>query len=213
MRMLACFAISIAVLLCGSPAFSQTPSPSPTPTLSISGATQIATNGQAVLTLTGPATSVIWLVSPQPPTPLYQRGMDCVFTGSGSYAVTAVALTAGQLSQTSTQVVFGGSPTPLAIAIFDPSTLTSLPAGQIAIYQSSTIAPSLASQGVTWLQYHSTDVIPAAGGTSVPIMQTKWGTAALQVGLPAYVTSNNGVVSAIPLPQSQAAIVSLPRSK
>jgi hypothetical protein len=94
------------------------------------------------------------------------------------------------------------------MAIFDPTSLTSLPAGQVGIYQSTTLASSLQSNGVTWLQYQLGDQIPAKGG-SASLSSTTWGQAASQCGLPALVQSNNGVVSAIPLPQTQAQIVQM----
>jgi hypothetical protein len=96
----------------------------------------------------------------------------------------------------------------MAITIFDPSTLTALPAGQAAIYQSDTISTSLAAQGVTYLQYAITDQIPAKGGSS-PISVTTWGAKALQAGLPALVTSVNGVVRAVPLPANEASVLQM----
>jgi len=95
---------------------------------------------------------------------------------------------------------------PLAIAIFDPATLTSLPAGQVGIYESQTIASSLYTNGVIWLSYGSLDVIPTKTGSS-PLSKTTWGSQALQIGLPALVTSINGAVTAVPLPQTEAAII------
>jgi hypothetical protein len=96
----------------------------------------------------------------------------------------------------------------LAIAIFDPTTLTSLSQGHVAIYQSPTIASRLASANVTWLQYDADDVIPTKGG-SHPILNTSWGSAAKSVGLPALVKVNGSAISAVPLPASEADLLSL----
>jgi hypothetical protein len=95
------------------------------------------------------------------------------------------------------------------IAVFDPAGLTSLPAGQVAIYQSQTIIASLAAQGVIWSQYSIGDVIPGTTSDSVPFGQTTWGSRAASVGLPALVTVAHGVASAVVLPANEATIVGM----
>jgi hypothetical protein len=149
---------------------------------------------------------VVWEIWPRP-TSQYTDGLTIVFTGTGCYSVDAICLTTGQLLKASTQVQFTGDVLPMAIAIFDPMSLTGLPAGQAAIYQSQTIGPALQAQGIQWLQYHSTDVLPTHGGSSASILATKWGTQAMMAGLPALVTSSNGTVNAIPLPANEGMVI------
>jgi hypothetical protein len=190
-----------------------TPTPTPVPTpaplsLSITGQTSVPAGGQAILTLSGATSpaSVVWEIWPRP-TSQYTDGLTIVFTGTGCYQVDAICLTMGQLLKVPTAVNFTHDTLPMAIAIFDPMTLTSLPAGQASIYQSATIGPALQSQGIQWLQYHSTDVLPTHGGTSASILATKWGSQAMAAGLPALVTSAGGIVNAVPLPANEGMIL------
>jgi hypothetical protein len=135
-------------------------------------------------------------------------GATAVVTGrQGTYPVTAVAVTSTGLAKASITLTINPIERPKMIAVFDPSTLTSLPAGQVAIYQSTTIAASLAAQGVVWGQYSIGDVVPSKNSDSAPFASTTWGAAAVKIGLPALVKSSSGVVSAVPLPPTEAAIV------
>jgi hypothetical protein len=199
-----------ALLLASSPGYAQAPSPPvppPSAPTSLVGATTVPENGLVQLTVSPSPTSVAWLVMPD--VSQFATGSTLVFAGpAGSYTVVALAIVAAQpvILKTTVTITSASQAQPLAIAIFDPSTLTSLPAGQVAIYQSTTIGPALAQNGVVWLQYQIGDVIPSKGG-STPLSSTTWGTAALQAGLPSLVTSTNGVVSAIPLPATQAALI------
>lgn len=185
------------------------PAPSPTPTLSISGPTSIPEHSLATLTVMGGSvTSVAWLVMPD--TSTYQSGQTLTITGPpGNYTVVAFAVSGGApaiFKATLTITPSIAQSNQLAIAIFDPSTLTSLSSGQAAIYQSATIGPALANSGVVWAQYQIGDVVLSKQGAT-PIGQTKWGQAALSAGLPALVNSVGGVISAVPLPADEATIV------
>jgi hypothetical protein len=202
--------LCLALFVGSSPVSAQAPTPPnppPSAPTSLVGATTVPENGLVQLTVSPSPTSVAWLVMPD--VSQYATGSTLVFAAApGSYTVVALAIVAGQpaILKTSVTITSGSQPTPLAIAIFDPTSLTSLPSGQIAIYQSTTIAQALQSQGITWLQYQIGDTIPTRPG-STPLGSTKWGSAALQAGLPALVTSTGGVVSAVPLPQTQAALI------
>ena len=200
--------VLLCLILIATPAYAQAPAPTPSPapvpasSLSISGPTTIKVGNQAVLTLNGTTGNVLWLITPF--ASVYQDGQKAVITGAqGSYQINAITT---DLQQTPWTLTIEPLERPLAIAVFDPSALTSLPAGQVAIYQSSTIAGSLAAQGVTWLQYSITDVIPSKTG-STPFGGSTWGRAALAAGLPALVSSVNGVVSAVPLPADVPTVV------
>ncbi len=153
-----------------------------------------------------------WLIRPK--VGEYRSGQTIVFAGPpGSYDVIAFVVDSGQplILEASVTITPAEQAKPLMIAIWDPSTLTSLSAGQVAIYQSTTIAATLsASGGTTWLSYSISDVIPTKGGSS-PMSQTTYGSRALAIGLPALVTVSNGVTNAIPLPQTEAEIVGMAR--
>jgi hypothetical protein len=200
----------VAFFVACSPGFAQAPAPTPMPVsaLTISGETTVAENHFVQLTLSGGTAKCAWLTIPT--ASQFVAGQTLLFTGPpGTYQIICAANQGDQPLFLQAQVTITPSATPsgpLAIAIFDPSTLTTLPAGQASIYQSTTIGPSLAAMGVTWLQYSSTDVIPTKNGSS-PITQTKWGQAAIQCGFSALVTSVGGTINAIPLPANEAAVI------
>jgi hypothetical protein len=211
-RKLLCVAL-LLLSFAGSLGSAQTPPPvppappiPPTPTsLAISGPSSVAVYELAKFTVTGgTVTSVAWDVTPPASTDVVGQQLDV--TGKPQdYVVTAFVASNGQLSILKANFTIE-APKILAIAIFDPSTLTSLPAGQAAIYQSSTLADSLRLQGVTYLQYQMGDTVQNKGG-SIPLSQTTWGQQAVAAGLPALVTQVGGTISAVPLPASQAEIL------
>jgi len=137
-------------------------------------------------------------------------GNAAVCTGKpGAYQLTVVGTTPSGLAKATSSLVINPLEKPRMIAVFDPTALTSLPAGQVAIYQSTTIIASLAAQGVIWSQYSIGDVIPGTTSDSVPFSQTTWGSKAQGVGLPALVTCSSGVISAVVLPANEATIVGM----
>ena len=199
-----CAITLFSLLFVSSVGFSQNP-PSAPVAISIQGQLAVPEDTPADLTVVGTTGAVAWVILPQVNAITY--GQRCQFLAPpGKYSVIAVAISGGQPITAQVSVTLGNSAKPLGIAIFDPQTLTSLPVGQVAIYQSPTIAASLASAGVTWLVYQSGDVVPAKGG-SIPLNSTTWGKAAAQVGLPALVMCGNGVTTAFPLPATEQAII------
>lgn len=214
------FFLSLAIffLMAAGIGHSQPPTPPPVPTpapspvqLVISGPKTFPEHTLAQYTVPG-ANGVGWLVLPvgSGSTVIISSSNTLVFTAPpGSYQILAATSQNGNiifLTLAVTVTPDSSTNKPLAIAVFDPSTLTSLPAGQAAIYTSTTISSSLSAQGVTWLQYSVGDVVPTLKGGS-PFISTRWGTLAQSAGLPALVLSNNGTVSAGPLPQTEAAII------
>lgn len=203
------YALCLVATLAGlSPGYAQAPlslPPNPPP-LAISGPTSITEFTQATLSVTGSTGTPLWLDTPG--LSITSLGQTAVVTGKpGTYVITAVGSTAAGLAKATVSLTINPTEKPRMIAVFDPAGLTSLPAGQVAIYQSTTIAASLAAQGIVWSQYSIGDVIPGENNDSTPFTQTTWGSKASGVGLPALVTFSSGVTSAAPLPFTEAAIV------
>jgi hypothetical protein len=208
------YALCCIALFAGlSPGYAQAP-PSPTPApaqpsgLSITGPTSISEFTQATLTVQGSTGTPLWLETTG--LSIVSSGSQAIVTGRpGQYLLTVIGNTPNGLAKATWSLTINPTEKPRFIAVFDPASLTSLPAGQVAIYQSTTIAASLAAQGVIWSQYSIGDVIPSASSDSMPFSQTTWGSKALGVGLPALVTCSQGVISAVPLPANEATIVGM----
>ncbi len=175
----------------------------------------------AVLELVGAHSSAtMWVVFPDPVVE-DDDGQKIHFTAApGSYKVLTFAVVSGSPVLFKTPVQFlpdpqpgpapppgpgplpppPPNPTPVptgnvwAIAIFDMSQDISLPAGQLEIKGSPTIAAEVKALGAIWRRYDIGEKLPKGSGT-ILVPDTNWGREAAKVGWPALVfTDSTGVV-------------------
>jgi hypothetical protein len=187
-----------------------TPVPVPVVPLSISGPSSFLEGTLAQYTINNPVAlqQAAWIVLPVGSGSQYQSPDGTfVFTApAGQYQLIAATSLNNKISFLTLSItVTSVASKHIAISIFDSTQLTSLPAGQIAVYQSNTISKSLLDHGITYFQYDTHDVIPTINGSS-PIVATVWGSHAKAVGLPALVLVNNGKTVGVPLPADEIGV-------
>lgn len=147
------------------------PAPVPMPALAITGKLTVNEHQECILTLTGGTASCAWLIMPEASE--YSAGQTLVFTGApGSYSVICLAVSNGQpVILKVTAIILGSAPPPgpppppgptpppvppappanppwMALMIVDTTSQQALPAGQLAIWVSQTVAKTLLAKGV-----------------------------------------------------------------
>lgn len=200
------FAFVLAISCTGAqpaPAPPTPPAPAPIPALAITGKTTVPEQTLCVLTLTGGTASCAWLVMPD--TSEWSSGQTLIFCGPpGSYSVICLAVSGGQpVILKVTAVILGSAPVPppgptppppgptpppvppappanppyMAIMIVDTTSQQALPAGQLAIWVSQTVAKTLLAKGVYFkrLDINNPSIATAAwknalGGQVMPVL-------------------------------------------
>lgn len=193
---------------------------SSSPTPSLSGPTVIQEHTLTSFTVPG-FDMVSWLVIPAISTDASGGKLD--ITGApGSYTILAAIVQGGQpvilsqiLTVQATPLPSGASPTPQAqttantgpaakvpgvwaFGIFDPSTLTTIAPGQLAVHNSKTIHSSLEAVGVHYREVDSTQ------------LGAPWKTAMQGVTLPAIAavdSTGKFVIAPEPMPVDETAVV------
>lgn len=150
------------------------------------------------------------------------------FSGNpGTYTVVAIVSNAGILSKQTSSVLLTNSTPPVVPPPINPPPVVPPPinppvpvntAWMIGVFpdkssllfSSSTITPALKALNIDWASYSITDSVNTSTTPTV-ITNTKWGSEALKIGLPAllFVDANGVTISGIPMPNSESGILSL----
>jgi hypothetical protein len=97
-----------------------------------------------------------------------------------------------------------------AIGIFATSDQTKLSPGQLELYGGpDSFKRAVKDAGAIWRRYEPDDLVPLKAGGTGPVSGTKWGQAAISVGLPALVMidETGKVVASMKLPPDSAGVV------
>ena len=151
------------------------------------------------------------------------------FSGNpGTYTVVAIVSNAGILSKQTSSVLLtnGSSPPVVPPPVVPPTPINPPPVVPVPvntawmigvfpdktdpIFSSPTITPALKALNIDWATYSITDSVNTST-TPTLITNTKWGSAALKIGLPAllFVDENGATISGIPMPNSESGILAL----
>lgn len=199
--------------------------PVPAPALAITGKTTVSVYEEVILNLTGGKAPCAWLVMPD--VSEWSSGQTLVFTGApGTYSVICLAVSNGQPVILKVVATIGTpapvpppgpappppGPTPppvppanppwMAIMIVDTTSQSGLPAGQLAIWVSQTIARTLLAKGV---YFKRLDV------NNPSISTAAWKQALAGKPIPALVVLDKSarILSSGPLPREEIDVIDM----